>query len=208
MELVGGYRGDAEFGRHRVDRVLRDVEVDLAIGGEVWADVALVMPLRFITRQSVEERGDVIDGQTGLFRDCPESSLVGSNQRLHRGTVQRDMGRIHSDSRRGDLEVIADPGQQSEPLFPGDLFGGEGAAYVGGVDGTVPKTAEVHLVVTRFAHHTFHVAVRVEAVLTVDDPAKATGSGMGGRLPDAVREDPPWMSHRCHPRIRTVADVC
>jgi hypothetical protein len=54
-----GCRGDAEFGRDRVDPLLRDVEVHLAVGGEVRADVALVVPLCFIMRQPVEERGDV-----------------------------------------------------------------------------------------------------------------------------------------------------
>jgi hypothetical protein len=92
-------------------------------GGEVRADVAFVVPLRLITRQPVEERGDVVDGQRGLFGDCPEGPLVGPHQRLQRGAVQRDMDGVHGDAHGGDLEVIADPGQQLEPFFLDDLFG-------------------------------------------------------------------------------------
>jgi hypothetical protein len=38
-----------------VDRVLGDVQVYPTVGGEVWADVALVVSLNFITGQPVEE---------------------------------------------------------------------------------------------------------------------------------------------------------
>ena len=34
-----------------------------------------------------------------------------------------DMGGVNGDAHGGDLEVIADPGQQMEPFFLGDLFG-------------------------------------------------------------------------------------
>ena len=90
-------------------------EVHLAVGGEVRADVALVVPLRFITRQSVEKPGDVVDGQAGLFGDGPQRPLVGPHQRLQRGAVQRDMDWVHGDAHGGDLEVIANPGQQWNP---------------------------------------------------------------------------------------------
>jgi hypothetical protein len=46
-------------------------------GVEVRADVAFVVLLRFITRQPVEERGDVVDGQAGLFGDRLQRPLVG-----------------------------------------------------------------------------------------------------------------------------------
>ncbi len=49
VHLVNGCRGDAEFRGDRVDRVLGDVEVYPTVGGEVWADVALVVSLNFIT---------------------------------------------------------------------------------------------------------------------------------------------------------------
>jgi hypothetical protein len=54
VHLVNGCGGDAEFGGDRVDRVLGDVEVYPAVGGEVWADVALVVSLNFITGQPAE----------------------------------------------------------------------------------------------------------------------------------------------------------
>src|SRR6476469_8062334 len=75
IEGVGGYCPDAQFGRNRVDRLLRDVEVHLAVGGEVRADVALVVLLRLITREPVEEPGDVVDGHAGLFGKGRERAL-------------------------------------------------------------------------------------------------------------------------------------
>lgn len=63
----------------------RDVEVHFAIAVEVRADVAFLVQLRFITCQPVEERGDVVDGKAGLFRDRPEGPLVGPHQRFQRG---------------------------------------------------------------------------------------------------------------------------
>ena len=60
--------------------------------GEVRGDVALVVLLRFITRQSIEERGDVVDGQGRFFGDRPQGALVGPHQRLQRRAVQRDVG--------------------------------------------------------------------------------------------------------------------
>lgn len=50
IDLVCGCWGDTEFGRDRLDGLLRDVEVYLAVGGEVRSDVSLVVPLCFITR--------------------------------------------------------------------------------------------------------------------------------------------------------------
>jgi hypothetical protein len=82
-----GCRGDAEFGSYRVDRVLGDVEVHPTVGGEIRADVALVVLLRFLAGQPPQERGDVIDGQIGLFDDRLEGSLVGPHQRLQRRVV-------------------------------------------------------------------------------------------------------------------------
>ena len=63
INIVGPYRRDAEFGGDGVDRLLCDIEVGLTIGGEIRGDVALVVLLRFITRQPIEKRGDVVDGQ-------------------------------------------------------------------------------------------------------------------------------------------------
>jgi len=115
VDLVSGYRGDAEFGRDRVDRLSDDVEVHPAVGSEARPDVALIALLRFITRKPVEKRGDAVDGQAGLFGDRSEGPLVGPHQRLQRGAVQRDMDGVHGDAHGGDLEVIADPGQQPDP---------------------------------------------------------------------------------------------
>jgi hypothetical protein len=102
---------------------IRDVEVHLAVRGEVRADVAFVVVVRFITRQPVEERGDVVDGHAGLFGDRPQRPLVGPHQRLQRWVIQGDMGGVNGHADGRDLEVIADPGQQVEPFFLGDLFG-------------------------------------------------------------------------------------
>src|SRR5689334_23356000 len=67
--LVHGCRGDAEFGGDRIDRMLGHVEGYPAVGGVVGTDVSLVVLLNFITGQPVEEQGDVIDSQLGLFGD-------------------------------------------------------------------------------------------------------------------------------------------
>ena len=62
VDLVGGYGCNTEFGRHRIDCMARDVEVDLAVSVETRANVPPVVLLSFITGQAVEERGDVVDG--------------------------------------------------------------------------------------------------------------------------------------------------
>ena len=103
--------------------MLRRGEVHLAVGDEVRPDVAFVVSLRFVARESVEEPVDVVDGPVWLFDEEPQRPLVGPHQRLQRGAVQRDMGGVHHDAHGGDLEVIADPGQHVEPFFLGDLFG-------------------------------------------------------------------------------------
>jgi hypothetical protein len=56
IHLVNGCRGDgrcgdAEFGGDRGDRALGDVEVNPTAGGEIRADVALVVLLRFLAGQ-------------------------------------------------------------------------------------------------------------------------------------------------------------
>jgi hypothetical protein len=56
IHLVNGCRGDgrcgdAEFGCDRGDRALGDVEVNPTAGGEIRADVALVVLLRFLAGQ-------------------------------------------------------------------------------------------------------------------------------------------------------------
>jgi hypothetical protein len=79
--------------------------------------------LRFIMRESVEEPGDVVDGQAGLFGKGAQRALVGPHQGLQCWVVQRDMDGVYGDAHGGDLEVIADPGQHVEPFFLGDLFG-------------------------------------------------------------------------------------
>src|SRR5271167_2826685 len=61
IDIVGGDGRDTQLAGNRVDSLLRGVEVDLAVGGEVWTDVALVVLLGFVTRESIEEPGDVID---------------------------------------------------------------------------------------------------------------------------------------------------
>ena len=55
VHLVNGCRGDAEFRGDRGDRVAGDALVYPTVGGEVWADVALVVSLNFITGQPAEE---------------------------------------------------------------------------------------------------------------------------------------------------------
>ena len=67
VHLVNGCRGDgcrwnAEFGGDRGDRVLGDVEVHPTVAGEIRADVALIVLLRFLAGQPAQERGDVADG--------------------------------------------------------------------------------------------------------------------------------------------------
>src|SRR5262249_22126901 len=49
---------------------------------ERLAKLALGVSLNFITGQPAEERGDVIDGQLGLFGDREKGWLVGPHQRL------------------------------------------------------------------------------------------------------------------------------
>src|SRR5262245_7036902 len=82
---------------------------------EKWSYVALVVPLRFLPGQPVEERGGVLDGQTGLFSDRLEGSLVGPHQRLQRRVVARDTSGVHGDPHGADLEVISHPGQHVKP---------------------------------------------------------------------------------------------
>src|ERR1700722_13674354 len=123
VDLIGSNRGDAEFGRDRIDPLLRNFEVYVTVGSKVRSDVALIEPLRFIRPQPVQKRSDVFDGQTRLVVKCLEGSLVGSQQGLQRWAVERDMDGVHDDAHGGDLEVIADPGQQSETFFLCDLFG-------------------------------------------------------------------------------------
>ena len=54
VDLIGTCRGDAEFGRDRVDRLPGDIEIHPVIGVEVWTDVVLVVALHLITRQPVQ----------------------------------------------------------------------------------------------------------------------------------------------------------
>jgi hypothetical protein len=62
--------------------------------------------------------------KTGLFGDRLEGSLVDPHQRLQRRVVKRDVSGVFRDSHRGNLEVVADPGQHRKALFVGgDLFG-------------------------------------------------------------------------------------
>ena len=95
----------------------------MAVGGEVGANVALVVPLGFITCESVKEPGDVVNSPTGLFGKGPQRALVGPHQSLQRGAVQRNTGGIYRHAHRGNLKVITDPGQHVKPFFLGDLFG-------------------------------------------------------------------------------------
>src|SRR6478752_1216161 len=48
IEVPGAHRGDAEFGRDRVDCSLRDAQVNPIVRGEIRADVALVVLFRLI----------------------------------------------------------------------------------------------------------------------------------------------------------------
>ena len=78
--------GRRDFGRDRVDPLLRDGEVHLAVGGEVRADVALVALPGFITCEPVEERADdSFDGQVGLFGDRAQRALVGPHSACSAG---------------------------------------------------------------------------------------------------------------------------
>ena len=94
----------------------------MTIGSEVRTDVALLEPLRFITRQAVQKRGNAIDGQVWLLGKGSEGPLVGPHQRLQRWAIERNMDGVDKDAHGGDLEVIADPGQRSESFFLRDLF--------------------------------------------------------------------------------------
>jgi hypothetical protein len=79
VHLVSGWRGDAEFGGDCVDRVLGDGEVHPTVGGEIRADVTLVVLLRFLAGQPAQEGSNVVDSQTGLFGDRDKGSPVGSH---------------------------------------------------------------------------------------------------------------------------------
>src|SRR4051794_5336406 len=59
IDLIGGYRGEPQFCRDRVDSLLRDGEVDLSVGGEVRTYVPFVVLLHFVPCQPVEERAEV-----------------------------------------------------------------------------------------------------------------------------------------------------
>ena len=72
------------------DRVLGDVEV-YPTSEVKGADVTLVVSLNFITGQPAEERGDVVDGQLGLFGDREKVQLVRPRHGLGpRRVVERD----------------------------------------------------------------------------------------------------------------------
>jgi hypothetical protein len=76
VHRVNGCRGDAQLGGDRDNRVLDDVEVYPDVGGEVWADVALVVSLNFITGQPAEERGDVAYGQPWMDKGTPLKKIL------------------------------------------------------------------------------------------------------------------------------------
>ncbi len=127
VDLVSGCRGDAEFCGDRVDRVLCHAQVYPTVGGEVWADVALVVSLNFITGQPVEERGDVADGRLGLFGDR-DTNVDTSQRRLLRlhgdgpafvSSVEVDTHAVHAKlgaSGRSSWPKTSDPGPQPSPL--------------------------------------------------------------------------------------------
>jgi hypothetical protein len=58
-----------------------------------------------------------------LFGDRLEGSPVSAHQGLQRRVVEPDVSGVYRDSYRGDLQVVADPGQHRKPLLVGDLFG-------------------------------------------------------------------------------------
>src|SRR5208283_4426314 len=167
------------LGGERVDRVLGHGEVHPTVGGEIRADVALVILLRFLAGQAAEKGADVVDGQRGLLSDGGKGSPVGAHQRLQRRVVARDASGIRGNPHGGDLKVVADPGQHRKALLGRDLFGRERAADVGGVEGAVPKAPQVHLIVARNTRDTLHIAVGVQAVFSQDDPSEAPGGCVG-----------------------------
>ncbi len=78
VHLVGGWRGDAEFGGDRGDRALGDAEVHPTIRVEIRADIAVVILPRFLAGQPAQEGCDVVDSQLGLFGDRDKCPPVGS----------------------------------------------------------------------------------------------------------------------------------
>ena len=91
------------------------------------------------------------------------------------------MGGVDDDADRGDLEMVADPGQHMESLFCGHLFGRKGAADIGRVDGSVPQPSQIHLIVTGTPHDAVQVFVGVQTVLAHDDPGERARAGRTGR---------------------------
>ena len=80
----------------------------------------------------------------------------------------------------GYLEVVADPGQhrKSPPrLRPVRV---KAPADIGGVEGAVPKAAQVHLIVARNTRDTLQIAVGIQAVFSQDDPSETTWRRVGG----------------------------
>jgi hypothetical protein len=135
-------------------RRLRDGSIDAACVGTT-----------FSPEQVAEEEGFHVLAWVGDHIQIPTVGVAVD-------PVHIPLDRVHRDAHGGDLDVIADPGQHVKPFFLGNLFGGERGADTGGVDRAVLKATQVHLVVTRMPHHTFQVAVGVQAVLAQDDPGE------------------------------------
>ena len=55
IDLCGGNRSDAKFGRNRIDAALRNIEVNVTVGSEVRTDVTLIEAFRLFRPKSVEE---------------------------------------------------------------------------------------------------------------------------------------------------------
>ena len=122
VDLASGNRGDAEFGRDPINPLPRDIEVDVTVGSKVRADVALIELLWFITPQPIEKRGDAVNGQARLVGKGSEGSPVSPNERQQRWAIEGNINGVYHNAHGGDLEVIADPRQQAETFFLGDLF--------------------------------------------------------------------------------------
>ena len=75
--------------------------------------------------------------------------------------------------------MVADPGQHRKALLGSDLLGRQRASHVGGVDRTVAKAPQIHLVVARGSRHARHVAIGVQTVLAQHDPRETAGRGAG-----------------------------
>ena len=109
--------GHAEFGGDRFDSVLGDAQVYPTVGGEVWADVALVVSLNFITIGSMpNESSHVQRFEASIFANCFEGNAISEDECTSVSIILRffylvnswyDHGYIsRTEARRGVVKIL------------------------------------------------------------------------------------------------------